>query len=86
MQNSVVLEAHNTTLLVSDLYPNNLYVISVSAFTISEGPFTEDLQVTTSEDGEFYFIGIFKIPVHFYAVAACCSINYVSSNIANIKM
>ena len=49
---SIVLETHNTTLLVSDLHPNNHYIISVTAFTISEGPFTDDLQVTTSEDGE----------------------------------
>ncbi len=49
---SLTLESHNTSLLISDLYPYSNYTISVSTFTIGEGPFSADLTVTTLEDGK----------------------------------
>ena len=49
---TVVHSSYNTSLTVYGLEPYTPYQVSVSAFTISAGPYTEILDVETEEDGK----------------------------------
>ena len=40
-----------TTLIVSSLHPYYNYQCSVSAYTVSQGPYTDNITVQTFEDG-----------------------------------
>ena len=48
-----VLSSTTTSLLVPSLHPYYTYECAVSAYTVDNGPYSEVLTVTTSEDGTF---------------------------------
>ena len=50
---SAIHKSYNTSVKLCGLHPFTVYQVSVSAFTISAGPYTEILEAVTEEDGEF---------------------------------
>lgn len=46
----------STTLTISGLKPYNSYNISVSAYTVASGPYSEFISLLTNEAGMFIFI------------------------------
>ena len=46
--------ASTTSILITSLQPSYTYRLSVSAYTISEGPYSPALNVTTPEDGQSF--------------------------------
>ena len=53
MGETMVYSSYNMSLNVHGLHPYTIHHISVSAFTISAGPYTEILDVETEEDSKF---------------------------------
>lgn len=54
-QNVLIEEFFNTTTEIPSLHPHTVYLVSVSAFTIAEGPQSPVIEVLTLEDGKFNF-------------------------------
>ena len=46
--------ASTTSILITSLQPSYTYQLSVSAYTVSEGPYSPALNVTTPEDGQSF--------------------------------
>ena len=57
-----VLSSTNTSLLVPSLHPYYTYECVVSAYTVDNGPYSEVLTVTTSEDGMSHLISCILSP------------------------
>lgn len=51
-----LLETSNTTMRIHSLKPYTMYSVSVSAFTVSSGPFTPVVKVDTLEDGRLLIL------------------------------
>ena len=51
---TMLYSSYNTSQVVHGLEPYTVYHVSVSAFTISAGPYTEILEIVTEEDGKTY--------------------------------
>lgn len=49
------LTVSTTYAVITGLSPYSNYVVSVSAYTVSNGPYSEWITVTTSEDGKIHF-------------------------------
>ena len=58
-----VLTSTNTSLLVLSLHPYYTYDCAVSAYTVDNGPYSEMLTITTSEDGMSHLIFCILSPI-----------------------
>ncbi len=52
---TLVKDSYNTTIAFRSLHPYTSYYLTVSAFTVSEGPYTAAIQIDTPEDGKLKF-------------------------------
>lgn len=55
---ALITVSFNSTLQIYTLHPHTSYLVSVSAFTVSEGPYAV-LEVETPQDGQFIRIATY---------------------------
>ncbi len=49
---TIVQSSYSTAITIRSLHPYTSYYLTVSAFTVSEGPYTAAIQIDTPEDGK----------------------------------
>ncbi len=49
--NTIVIISYGTTVRIESSRPYNMYTCQVSAVTVSQGPFSAPVTVTTAQDG-----------------------------------
>ena len=50
-----------TEITIGPLHPYYIYICTIAAFTVDEGPYSDNVVVITHEDGELHFL-----PCHGY--------------------